>query len=648
MEKTIQTLRFLGIDMINSANSGHPGIVLGAAGTVSELFHNHLVAHPEHPDWFNRDRFFLAAGHGSALLYALLHLAGYNISIEDLKNFRQLDSKTPGHPEFGHTPGVDSTTGPLGQGLAMAVGNAIAESYLSAKFNRPDLNVIDHKTYVLCGDGDLQEGVTLEAMSIAGRLKLNKLVVLFDSNDIQLDGPTENATSDNIEMKVKSMNWNYHLVKKPNDLSSLAKTLEKAKNSDRPTFIEVKSIIGFGSQNQGTSSTHGSPVGNEEANAMRERMGYPYKPFEIAKEVYDDFANSFAKRGEQAFCEWEKTMNKYKESYLDEYHQLQNIINRQIDIDFDELIPQVDIGTKEATRNTIGKLISILSQQLPEMIGGSADLTSSTKVKGIEGDFDSTNRTGRNINFGVREHAMAAIINGLTLHHLKAFSGGFFVFSDYMKPAIRLSALMGIPSIFIFTHDSIAVGEDGPTHEPIEQLSMFRTTPNLNTFRPANANETRHAMRYALTSLNKPSVIVLTRQNTLVTHKVSYEQFKTGAYIISDPENFEGILIATGSEVELAISVKEILQKEHGIHVRVVSMPSMELFLSQPKEIQERIIPSKCKKCVAIEMGASLTWYRFANHVYGIDRFGKSGKGNEVMADLGFTTDQVVKYFMNL
>lgn len=641
-------MRFLGVDMVNAANSGHPGIVLGAAGTVYELFHNHLNANPKEPDWFNRDRFFLAAGHGSALLYTTLHLAGYNLPLEELKRFRQLNSMTPGHPEYGHTPGVDSTTGPLGQGLAMAVGNALAESYLSARFNRPDLPVIDHYTYVLCGDGDLQEGVTMEAMSLAGRYQLNKLIVLFDSNDVQLDGPTYKANADHIDMKVKSMNWNYMLVKKPNDLASLNKALEKAKTSDKPVFIEVKSIIGFGSKNQGTSSTHGAPIGVEETEAMRERMDYPYRPFEIPEDVYQDFQTSFGARGEEAYRTWEKMMAKYKENHLEDYRELQKIIDQIVDVDFDLLMPPAEIGTKEATRNTIGQMIPLLSQKIPAMIGGSADLSSSTKVKGIDGDFDIDNRTGRNINFGVREHAMAAMVNGMTLHHLKAFSGGFLIFSDYMKPAIRIGALMRIPSIYIFTHDSVAVGEDGPTHEPVEQLSMFRTTPNIQTFRPANANETRYALRYALTSKDKPSAIVLTRQNTVVTHKVTYEQFKTGAYIARDADNYEAILIATGSEVELALMVQEVLKKDHNIYVRVVSMPSMEVFLSQPKEIQERIIPSACKKRLAIEMGASLIWYRFANHVYGIDRFGKSGKGSDVVASLGFTTEKIVNFYLNL
>lgn len=648
MEKSIQTIRFLGTDMINRANSGHPGIVLGAASAVYELYHNHLVANPNQPEWFNRDRFFLAAGHGSAMLYAMLHLTGYDLDIKDLKEFRQLGSLTPGHPEYGHTKGIDSTTGPLGQGVAMAVGNALAESYLAAKFNKKNLEIINHKTYVLCGDGDLQEGVSLEALSLAGRLKLGKLVVLFDSNDIQLDGPTSKANNDDIEMKIKSMNWDYYRVDEPNDTYTLGKILSKPNETGKPLFIEVKSIIGYGAQLQGTAKTHGSPIGLEESELMRAKFNYKYKPFEIPEEVYQDFKESFGLRGETKFNEWERSLAKYKELYLDEYHSLVNIIENKTEIDFESLLPQVELGTKEATRTTIGKIIPVLSEHLPQMVGGSADLTSSTKTKGIDGDFDYNNRTGRNINFGVREHAMAAIVNGMTLHNLKAFSGGFFVFSDYMKPAIRLSALMGLPATFIFTHDSVAVGEDGPTHEPVEQLAMFRTIPNLNTFRPANANETRHAMRYAINSQDKPSVIVLTRQNTTVTHKTTYEDFKSGAYIAKDMDNYEAIIIATGSEVELAINVQEQLKNVHNIYVRVVSMPSVELFLAQPKEIQNRILPETCKKRLAIEMGSTLTWYRFADNVYGIDSFGESGKGNEVVEALGFSEEKIVNYFLNM
>ncbi|MFA7105736.1 MAG: transketolase [Candidatus Izemoplasmatales bacterium] len=645
MNETINAIRFLGLDMINKANSGHPGIVLGAASTVYELYTKFLNSNPKKPDWFNRDRFFLAAGHGSALLYSTLHLAGYDLSIEELKDFRQLGSKTPGHPEYGHTPGVDSTTGPLGQGIAMAVGNALAESYLAACFNKDNMKVVDHYTYVLCGDGDLQEGISMEAMSIAGRYRLNKLIVLFDSNDIQLDGPVELAVSDNIKNKVEAMNWEYQIVAEPNDLVGLGKAIEIARKSDKPSFIEVKSIIGFGSVNQATSKTHGSPIGLEETNRMRKEFNYNYKEFEVPSTAYDDFFDTFGKRGVKAYQEWLDILEQYNKKFPNDYIELVNIINNEVTIDFEKIIPQV-LEADEATRVTIGKLINALSPHSKAMIGGSADLTSSTKVKGINGDFDVLNRTGRNVNFGVREHAMAGIINGMVLHNLKAFSGGFFIFSDYMKPAIRIAALMDIPSTFIFTHDSVAVGEDGPTHEPVEQLTMFRAMPNINVFRPANSNEVRHAFRYALQAKNTPNIIALTRQNISVNYKLDYDQFLKGAYPVYESKDFEAILLATGSEVELAVNTAKKL-KDQNINIRVVSMPSRELFLKQSSEYQNQVLPYDVP-VLAVEMGSSIGWYQFADTVYGIDDFGRSGKGEEVQEYFGFTAEKLTEFYLSL
>lgn len=644
MEKTIQAIRFLGLDMINKANSGHPGIVLGAAGTVYELYTNFLNATPKDPDWFNRDRFFLAAGHGSALLYSTLHLAGYKITIEDIKNFRQLNSITPGHPEYKHTPGVDSTTGPLGQGIAMAVGNALAESYLSATFNKDDLKIIDHYVYVLCGDGDLQEGISLEAMAIAGRYQLGKLIILFDSNDIQLDGPVSMATKDDIKMKVESMNWEYQIVDEPNDLTSLNKAIEKAKKSEKPSFIEVKSIIGYGSSNAGTSKTHGSPIGKTETEKMRKQFEYNYDEFEVPIEAYDEFKDSFGRRGFHEYSKWKDLFTEYQKLYPEDAMQLKNIISGEIAIDFDSVIPQIE-SADEATRATIGKLIEALSIHSKAMIGGSADLSVSTKVKGINGDFDIDNRIGRNINFGVREHAMAGIINGMTLHSLKAFSGGFFIFSDYMKPAIRIAALMDIPSTFIFTHDSVAVGEDGPTHEPIEHLAMFRAMPNINVLRPANANEVRHAFRFALSAKKTPNMIVLTRQNVPTTYQLEYEQFIKGAFVVYDQQDFEAILLATGSEVSLAIEVAEKLKKENNILLRVVSFPSWELFENQSNKYKDSILP-KDKRTVAIEMGSPVGWHRYADEVYAINEFGRSGNGDDVQDFFGFSVDKLSKYYL--
>lgn len=646
MKKTIQSMKFLGLDMINQANSGHPGIVLGAAGTVYNLYTQHLNANPDEPNWFNRDRFFLAAGHGSALLYSTLHLAGYDLPMDDIKDFRQLNSKTPGHPEYRETPGVDSTTGPLGQGISMAVGNALAESYLAGKFNKDELNVVDHYTYALCGDGDMQEGITLESMAIAGRLALNKLIVLFDSNDIQLDGPVENAQSDDIEQKVKSMNWYYQIVEDYNDHQALNTALENAKASDKPSFIEVKTIIGEGASSAGTSSVHGSPIGVEETEKIKKAEGYDKAMFEVYEEAYEDFKTTFASRGKEKHKQWLKNVEKLKEKDIELYKEFMNVVNEKLTINFNEVFNTAKIGMSEATRVTMGRLIARASEHIPHMIGGSADLTASTKAKGIDGDFDVNHRTGRNINFGVREHAMAGIVNGMTLHHLKAFSGGFFIFSDYMKPAMRIAALMEVPSIYIFTHDSVGVGEDGPTHEPIEQLTMFRAMPNTNVIRPGNAYEVEHALRFALEAKRTPTVIALSRQNIKTKNKTSYEEFKTGAYIVKDYDNFEVIFIATGSELELALDIQEKLAKEHNIYGRVVSMPCQELFLSQPKEIQERILPRKTKNIVAIEMGASMSWYRLANKVYGIDEFGRSGKGEEVIDYFGFSADKIVKDYL--
>jgi transketolase len=636
MKDSINAIRFLGMDAINKANSGHPGIVLGAAPVIYSLFTKHMNVSPNHDEWMNRDRFVLAAGHGSAMLYATLHLSGYDVSMEDLKEFRQLNSKTPGHPEYKHTQGIDATSGPLGQGIAMAAGMAVAERYLSATFNRDKFPVIDHYTYALCGDGDLQEGVTQEAMSLAGHLGLEKLIVLYDSNDIQLDGPLSMANSEDVKQKYEAMNWHYIKVSDANDLDALNEAIEIAKgHKGRPSIIEVKSIIGFGAKNQGDSGTHGAPLGVDETNDMRQRMGYQFGEFEAPKSAYADFEENSVKRSDDAFDNWASLLADYKKEFPELGAQLQDIIDGEFKVDYETVLPKAAIGTSEASRVSGGKALTALSEANPALIGGSADLTKSTKAKGIAGDFTSENPLGRNINYGVREHAMAAMVNGLVLHGLKGFSGAFFVFSDYLKPAARMAAIMNLPSTYIFTHDSIAVGEDGPTHEPIEQLSMFRTTPNINVLRPADANETNYAYRFAMEATSTPSVIVLSRQNLEVKVDTSYEDFKKGAYVIRDQEDFEGILIATGSEVGLALDTQEALLKE-GIKVRVVSMPSMDVFKQQSKEYKESILPSACQKRLAIEMAAPDLWYQFASNVKGIDRFGVSAPAKDAIAYFGF------------
>ncbi len=645
MNHSINAIRFLGVDAVNEANSGHPGIVLGAAPMIYSLYTKFMNVTPSNSKWFNRDRFILAAGHGSSMLYAVLHLAGFDVSIEDLKQFRKLGSKTPGHPEYRHTDGVDATSGPLGQGIAMAAGMAIAEKHLAAKYNKGDLKVVDHYTYVICGDGDLQEGVTQEAMSLAGKLGLGKLIVLYDSNGIQLDGPVKLANVENVKDKYTAMNWHYQKVLDANNLTELEEAIEVAKGvTDQPSIIEVKSIIGYGSKFAGDSATHGAPLGKEETDRMRKEMNYPAGEFEVPQEVYEDFKENVVKRGDKALEKWLNTLKQYQEKYPKEYQQLMNIIEGKIDINWNKVLPKVSVNQIEASRVSGGKALQALSEAIPALIGGSADLTKSTKAKGIDGDFSHSNPTGRNINFGVREHAMGAIVNGITLHGLRGFGGGFFVFSDYLKPAIRMAALMKIPSLFIFTHDSVAVGEDGPTHEPVEQLSMLRTIPNLTVFRPANASETNHAFRIALEKTDGPTVIVLSRQNLKTIKLAKYRDVKKGAYIFTDDPNAQGILIATGSELELALKAHEKLLKQN-IPTRVVSMPSVELFVKQSKKYQEKILPSSITNRLAIEMASPLLWYRFSDKVMGIDRFGESGPGNQVIEYFGFTVKNVVKYF---
>jgi transketolase len=647
MDNSVNAIRFLGMDAINKANSGHPGIVLGAAPMMYSLYTRHLKITPSKPAWFNRDRFILAAGHGSAMLYATLHLSGYKVKMDDLKEFRQLNSLTPGHPEYLHTEGIDATSGPLGQGIATASGMAVAETYLAARYNKEGFNVIDHYTYALCGDGDLQEGVTQEAMSLAGHLGLNKLIVIYDSNDIQLDGPTSLAVTEDVKDKYEAMGWHYILVRNANKLFALDEAISIAKGTDMPTIIEVKSVIGFGSKDAGDSSTHGSPIGTEETNAMRKSMRYAQGEFEVADSVYDDFRVNTKERGDVELAKWEKMFKEYKKAYPELAKELENVMANKLDVDFDKVLGTYPVGTNEASRVTGGKVITKLSEAIPTLIGGSADLTKSTKAKGINGDYTRDNHQGRNINYGVREHAMAAMVNGLTLHHLRGFSGAFFVFSDYLKPSARMAAIMGIPSLFVFSHDSVAVGEDGPTHEPIEQLSMFRTTPNINLYRPCDANETNFAFRAAMESTKTPSVVVLSRQNLEVKVETNYEDFKKGAYVISDKENFEGILIAAGSEVGLAIDTQSLLAKE-GINVRVVSMPSMDIFKYQSKEYIESVLPKSCTKRLAMEMGSPDLWYRWADNVFGIDSFGVSAPASVAIKHFGFYPENMVKEYKKI
>ena len=644
---SVNTLRMLGVDMINKANSGHPGIVLGAAPIIHTLFTRFINIDPINPDWKNRDRFILSAGHGSALLYALYHLVGYKISMDDLKNLRQLGSLTPGHPEYMHTPGVEMTTGPLGQGIATACGFALAQNYLSNKFDNQEYPICNHKTYVLCGDGDLQEGIAMEAVSLAGHLKLKNLVVLFDSNDIQLDGPVALDNTENMGAKFESMNWAYLRVEDGNDCDAIAAAIEKANEIDKPVLIEVKTIIGHGAPNQNTSGCHGAPLGEANTNVVREALGYNYAPFEIDEKVYDFYYNNVNLRGGLAHKAWQDKLEGYKNNYQEAYDEYVKFFNNDY-APISNRIPKWEVGTEESTRKILGQILDQFSVDLPNIIGGSADLTPSTFVKGANGEYLADHKEGRNIKFGVREHAMGAMVNGINLHGgLKSFCAGFFVFSDYMKPAIRQASLMNIPSIFVFSHDSVCVGEDGPTHQPIEHFSMLRSMPNLNVIRPADSKETEGAMLIAFTSKTTPTVITTSRQALPVLPNTDVDSVAKGAYVVYEPENPEGILISCGSELAIACQTAEVLKAE-GINVRVVSMPCPALFDAQDEAYKQSVLPNNLTKRLAIEMGASMPWYKYASNVYGIDRYGISAPIKHIHNYFGFTKENLAEVYKNI
>ena len=643
----INTLRVLGSEIITNAKSGHPGIVLGAAPIVHTLFTRHIHLDSNDEKWLNRDRFILSAGHGSVLLYMMLHFAGYPITMDDLKQFRQKGSLTPGHPEYGHTPGVEMTTGPLGQGMATAVGFAIAESHLAAKFNQPNFAIVDHYTYVLCGDGDLQEGVTMEAMSLAGRLNLNKLIVLFDSNDIQLDGDVSLASGDRIEQKVKAMNWNYLKVEDGNDVEAIDEAIKTAKShSDGPTLIEIKTLIGYGAPSCGESTVHGKPLSIEDLEVLRKNLDYKQPPFTVATDVSEFYQKSIADRGSSANSSWNYLLSTYAKKYPQEYDLFNHYMFDDFHIDDYEGLPSYEVGSSVSTRVVMGKVMDWASLKLPTLMGGSADLTPSTMIKGADGIFSSVNRLGRNIKFGVREHAMAAITNGITLHGcLHGFSSGFFVFSDYEKPAIRLAAIMQIPSLFLFSHDSVCVGEDGPTHQPVEQLAMYRAMPNLHLFRPADAVEMTSAMLLAIENRKNPTIVVSSRQNLPVLSCTDINGVAHGAYIAFVPKGTPAsLLITCGSELELCLRVAKRFEAEN-VFVRVVSMPSMDLFKRQSIDYQNHVLPPRIQKRMAVEMGVSQPWYQYASVVFGIDVFGQSMALKDIPTQYGFTEENLYREF---
>ncbi|EOQ11481.1 transketolase [Bacillus cereus] len=652
----VNTIRTLSIDAINAANSGHPGLPMGAAPMAYALWANHLNHNPNHPKWFNRDRFVLSAGHGSSLLYSLLHLAGYDVSIDDLKNFRKLNSKTPGHPEFGHTPGVEATTGPLGQGIANAVGMAMVEAHLAAKFNKDGHSIIDHNTYALVGDGDLMEGVAYEAMSMAGHMKLGKLIVLYDSNEISLDGELGIAFSEDIQKRAESVHWQYVRVEDGNDVDAITKAITLAKeNTDQPTLIEIRTIIGYGSPKvAGTNKAHGNPLGVEEATATKQVYGWDYEEdFFVPEEVTAHF-NELKQKGIEKENEWNEQFNVYRESNPALADELEKAITGEVLIEAKDIL-SFDTEKTISTRVASGEAINHYVKTIPSIFGGSADLSHSTMtdIKG-EAVYAVESYAGRNIYFGVREHAMGAAANGLALHGgVKPFVSTFFVFNDYLRPSIRLAALQKLPVTYVFTHDSIAVGEDGPTHEPIEHLAALRAIPGLTVIRPSDANETASAWAYALQQTDGPVVLVLSRQNLPVFNetKANIENLSKGAYVLTETnENPDVILIATGSEVSLAASAKAKLEEDN-VSVRIVAMPSWELFDRQSNEYKESVLPSSITKRVSLEMGVSLGWERYVGQegkVLSIETFGASGTGAEVMNLFGFTIENVVQITKNV
>ena len=653
---SVNAIRFLGIDAINKANSGHPGVVMGAAPMAYNLFTKNLRINPAQPNWINRDRFILSAGHGSMLLYALLHLSGFeDVSMDEVKNFRQWGSKTPGHPEFGHTAGVDATTGPLGQGIATATGFAQAERFLAAKYNREGYNIFDHYTYVICGDGDLMEGVSSEAASYAGLQKLDKLIVLYDSNDINLDGETKDSFTENVRARYDAYGWHTVLVEDGTDLEAIQAAIEEAKTSGKPSLIEVKTIIGYGSPNkQGTNGVHGAPLGADETAATRQELGWDYEPFEIPAEVYADFKENVADRGTEAYQTWTKLVAAYKETYPELAAEVEAIIDGRDPVDLKpEDFPVLENGFSQATRNSSQDALNVVAEKMPNFLGGSADLAHSnmTYIK-TDGLQDDANRLNRNIQFGVREFAMGTVLNGMALHGgLRVYGGTFFVFSDYLKAAVRLSALQGLPVTYVLTHDSIAVGEDGPTHEPIEHLAGLRAIPNLNVFRPADARETQAAWYLAAKSKTTPTALVLSRQNLTVEEGTDFNKVAKGAYVVyENAADFDTILIATGSEVNLAVSAAKELASQ-GSKVRVVSMPSTDVFDVQDAAYKEEILPNAVRRRVAVEMGASQNWYKYVGldgYVLGIDSFGASAPAPKVLAEYGFTVENLVNIVKNL
>ncbi len=645
-ELSVATIRSLCIDEINKAKSGHPGMALGSAPILYTLFTRHLVANPKQPDWFNRDRFVLSAGHASALLYAMLHLSGYEVSLDDIKQFRQLGSLTPGHPEYRWTKGVDATSGPLGQGIAQAVGMAMAEESIRANYTEGE-KIMNHYTYVLCGDGCLQEGLSQEAISLAGHQKLNKLILFYDANQVTLDGALDLSFSEQVKTRFLASEWDVLEVADGNDIETIDKAIKEAKKSqDKPTMILIHTVIGFGSAKQGTSKVHGNPLGEEDGkHAKVDVYGFDHPDFFIPDEVRKQFEDTFVARGLKAYEEYQKAFAEYAKKHQTEAERFTSLIDLDVDKYIPDVLPEFVEGSATSTRVASGKALNAFMLKLPNLIGGSADVAGSVMTK-LDGgtDFTPTSREGHNINWGIREFAMASAQNGMLLHGgLRTYVGCFAVFADYMKAAIRMAALSHLPAIYLFSHDSIAVGEDGPTHQPIEQLAMLRSIPNMCVIRPCDERETYAAWAEALRSKRTPVALILSRQNLPLLAGSSAEGVSKGAYVISKEQKKAQLeIIATGSEVSLAVEAQKLL-KEEGIDVRVISMPSWELFAKQDQAYQDSVLSLPWERRVSVEMLSTFGWDRYAKHHMGMDTFGASAPAKDVIAKFEFTPDRLVK-----
>ncbi|MGM0396659.1 MAG: transketolase [Bacillota bacterium] len=649
---SIDTIRMLSAQGVEKANSGHPGLPLGAAPMAYILWSKFMNFNGKNPDWTNRDRFVLSAGHGSMLLYSLLHLFEYGLSMDDIENFRQLDSKTPGHPEYGHTAGVESTTGPLGQGIANAVGMAMTEAHLAANFNKEDISVIDHYTYVLAGDGDLMEGISNEASSLAGTLGLGKLVVLYDSNSISIEGSTDLAFTENVRKRYQALGWETILVDDGTDIDSIEKAIRRAKeNLTQPTLIEVITNIGYGTEKQNSASAHGEPLGERNMDVLRKNLNWDYEPFTVPEEVRKHMAELVA-QGQEKEEQWNSLMDQYSEKYPEKAKELRLWLSGEVPEEYLQSEEFWSFDKDVATRAASGTIINRLAEKLPNLFGGSADLSPSNKTNmGSREAFSKDNYAGSNIHFGVREHAMGAALNGMVLHGgVKPFGGTFFIFTDYMKPAMRLASLMELPVTYVLTHDSIGVGEDGPTHQPVEQLAVFRAQPNFITFRPADARETAAGWYVAMMSKKTPVGLVLTRQKLPLLDGTGKRALKGGYVLKKEKKDLQLILLASGSETNLAYDSADILE-EKGIGTRVVSMPSWEIFEEQTKEYRDKVLPGSIRARLAIEAGSSMGWQKYTGidgDIIALDRFGGSAPGDKLFEKFGFTVDNVVQRAMDL